>query len=237
MSGPVLGQTQRGESPLASTLSPVHHRPGRPRARRSWPVPAALIVLSIIPLTAGILRVIQLAGGPEIIAPDARIAVSPVPIIIHIVGAAVYALLGILQFIPRFRRRHPAWHRRTGRVLAIAGVLVAGSALWMTLVYARQPGTGDLLYISRLLFGTALAVCLILAIAAVRRGHIAAHRAWMIRAYAIAVAAGTQVFTGGISAAIFGSGALQDDLAKVSAWVINLTVAEWIIRRAARRRG
>jgi hypothetical protein len=27
----------------------------------------------------------------------------------------------------------PAWHRRAGRVLAVAGLLVAISAIWMTL--------------------------------------------------------------------------------------------------------
>lgn len=41
----------------------------RPVRRRSWLVPAALVALSAIPLTAGALRLIQLAGGPGI-APD-----------------------------------------------------------------------------------------------------------------------------------------------------------------------
>lgn len=34
---------------------------------RSWPVPAALAALSAIPLTAGMLRLAQLAGGPAVI--------------------------------------------------------------------------------------------------------------------------------------------------------------------------
>jgi hypothetical protein len=53
----------------------------------------------------------------------------------------------------------------------------------------------------------------------------------MIRAYAIGLAAGMQAITGGIGEALFGIGALQGDLAKASAWVINLAVAEWVIRR------
>jgi Predicted membrane protein (DUF2306) len=88
----------------------------------------------------------------------------------------------------------------------------------------------------RLIFGPAMAACLVLGIAAVRRGDIAAHRAWMVRAYAIGVAAGTQVFTEGIGGAIFGTGALAADLAKGAGWVINLAVAEWALRRPARRR-
>ena len=71
--------------------------------------------------------------------------------------------------------------------------MVAGSALWMTLFYAPQPGTGDLLYVLRLVFGSAMAACLVLGFTAIRRRDIAAHRAWMIRAYAIGLAAGTQV--------------------------------------------
>ncbi|WP_426513449.1 DUF2306 domain-containing protein [Dactylosporangium sp. McL0621] len=70
---------------------------------------------------------------------------SPAPLIAHIAGATVYALGGAFQFVPRLQRNYPSWHRRTGRVLAAAGLLVAGSALWMTLAYSPKPGTGDLL--------------------------------------------------------------------------------------------
>jgi uncharacterized membrane protein len=203
---------------------------------RSWPVSVALVAFSAIPLTAGTLRLIQLAGGPAVIPGDHRFAGFPIPLVVHILGAATYALTGILQFAPRFRRRHPVWHRRAGRVLVVAGLLVAISALWLTLFYEAQPGTGDLLFVLRLLFGSAMAACLVLGIAAVRRGDIATHRVWMVRAYAIGLAAGTQVLTEGIGGAIFGTGVLAADLAKGAGWVINLAVAEWALRRPARRR-
>src|SRR6185437_11429665 len=121
---------------------------------RSWPVPVALLGLSAIPVTAGALRLIQLAGGPALIPADHRFAGFPLPLVVHIVGATTYALVGILQFLPRFRRRHLAWHRRAGRLLGVAGLLVAISALWMTLLYQAQPGTGTLLYVLRLAFGS-----------------------------------------------------------------------------------
>jgi uncharacterized membrane protein len=203
---------------------------------RSWPVPAALLALSVIPVAAGTLRLIQLAGGPAIIPADHRFAGFPAALIGHIVGATLYAVVGTVQFVPRFRRRHRTWHRRAGRVLAVAGLLVAASALWLTLFYQPQPGTGDLLYVLRLLFGSAMAACLVLGVTAARRRDIAAHRAWMIRAYAIGLAAGMQVVTEGIGGAIFGTGVLAADLAKAAGWVINLAVAEWVIRRPARRR-
>jgi len=202
---------------------------------RTWLVPVALVALSAIPLTAGTLRLIQLAGGPAVIPADHRFAGFPLPLVVHILGATTYALVGILQFVPRFRRRHLTWHRRAGRVLAVAGLLVAISALWMTLFYQPQPGSGDLLYVLRLVFGSAMAACLVLGFTAVRRRDIPAHRAWMTRAYAIGLAAGTQAFTGGIGGGIFGTGVLAADLAKGAGWVINLAVAEWALRRPARR--
>ena len=86
----------------------------------------------------------------------------------------------------------------------------------------------------RLVFGSAMAASLVLGFTAIRRRDIAAHRAWMIRAYAIGLAAGTQAFTEGIGDAIFGTGELRGDLAKGAGWVINLAVAEWAIRRPRR---
>lgn len=205
--------------------SPRQSRP------RSWPAPVALLTLSVIPLLAGAFRVVQLMGGPELIPADGRFAGFPLPLLVHVVGASLFLVVGAFQFVPRFRRNHPGWHRGAGRVLAVAGLLVAGSALWMTLLYAAKPGTGSLLYVLRLVFASAMAMCLVLGITAIRRGDVAGHRAWMIRAYAIGLAAGTQAFTGGFGEALFGKGALQGDLAMGSAWVINLAVAEWVIRR------
>lgn len=208
-------------------------RRGRPR---SWPVPVGLIALSAIPLAAGILRLVQLAGGPAVIPADHRFAGFPGALVTHIVGSALFALVGLFQFVPRIRRRHRAWHRRAGRAVVVAGLLVAGSALWLTLFYAAQPGTGDLLYVLRLIFASSMIGCLVLGFTAIRRRQITAHRAWMIRAYALGLGAGTQAFTEGIGGAIFGTGELRGDLAKGAGWVINLAVAEWAIRRPARSR-
>lgn len=201
----------------------------------AWRIPAGLLALSAIPLAAGALRLVQLAGGPAAVPADARFAPFPAPVVVHILGAAVYLVVGVLQFIPRFRRRHRDWHRRAGRVVALAGLAVAGSALWLTLGYPFKPGTGVVLYVLRLFFGAAMAGALIAGVAAIRRRDVRAHRAWMIRAYAIGLAAGTQALTEGIGGALFGTGELAGDLAKAAGWLINLVVAEWIIRRPGRR--
>lgn len=194
-------------------------------------VPVPLLALSLIPFTAGTLRLVQLAGGPEVMPADDRFTGFPAALIAHILGAAVYAIIGAFQFLPRFRRRHLTWHRRAGRALAAAGLVVAGSALWLTLGYAPQPGTGELLFALRLVFSTAMVTALVLGVRAVRARDLVAHRAWMVRAYAIGLAAGTQVFTQGLGGALLGTGELTGDLTKGAGWVVNLLVAEWIIRR------
>jgi uncharacterized membrane protein len=206
-------------------------RRGRPR---SWPTPAGLVVLSAIPLTAGALRLVQLAGGPAVMPADDRFAGFPVALVSHIVGAAVFALIGAFQFVPRLRRR--SWHRRAGRVVAVAGLVVAVSALWLTLFYEPQPGSGALLFAFRLVFAPAMAVCLARGFAAIRRRDVVAHRAWMMRAYAIGLGAGTQAFTEGIGEAVFGHGVVVADLSRGAAWVVNLAIAEWAIHRDHPRR-
>lgn len=203
---------------------------------RSWPAPVALAALSAVPVSVGMLRLVQLGGGPSALPADSRFTGLPLALVVHIVGAATYALLGILQLLPRFRRRHLTWHRRAGRVLVVAGLLVAGSALWLTVFYDAHAGTGPLLFAVRLLVGSAMVVFVILGVTAARRRDIAAHRAWMIRAYALALGAGTQAFTEGFGGALFGTGELRGDLYKTAGWVINLAVAELVIARPARGR-
>jgi uncharacterized membrane protein len=210
------------------TRSTPARRPGS-REQSSWRVPAAMVALTAIPLVAGSLRVLEVAGGPQVLPANPRIDASPAPLVVHVIAAAVFAVVGAFQFPARWRR-HRAWHRRAGRVLVGAGLAVAGSGLWMTLTYPDAPG-GALLWTVRLVVGSAMATCIILGVTTIRRRDVGAHRAWMIRAYALAVAAGTQAFTQGVGEGIFGTSELSTALSVTSGWVINLAVAEWIIRR------
>jgi len=214
------------------------HRPATARGsgRSSQWVPFALIALVLIPAIFGALRLIELAGGPQLMPADPRMTTSPLPVIVHILSALTYAVIGAFQFSARFRRRRPGWHRAAGRILVVLGLAVAVSALWMTLFYPRQPGTGMVAYLFRLTFGSGMAASIILGVTAIRRRDIVHHRAWMTRAYALALGAGTQVFTKGIGPAIFGTSQLVLDLSLGAGWVINLAVAEYIIRRPAHRR-
>ena len=192
-------------------------------------MPIALVALVLIPAFFGSLRLVELAGGPALMPANPRLNASPVPVVVHITSAIGYAALGAFQFSAGLRRRRPGWHRTAGRVLMVLGLAVALSALWLTLFFARQPGTGALAYVLRLAFSSGMAISLVLGLAAIRRGDVPRHRAWMTRAYALGAA--TQVFTLGIGPAVFGHGQLTHDLSLGAAWVINLAVAEYVIRR------
>ena len=205
-------------------------RPTRSTGWGGW-VPFALVALVLIPAIAGSLRLVELAGGPHAMPANPRITASPLPVVVHIMCAVPYAVLGAFQFSSSFRRRRPRWHRASGRVVVVLGLAVAFSALWMTQFYPRQPGTGELAYLFRLAFGSGMAASIILGFTAIRRGEVARHRAWMTRAYALALGAGTQVFTLGIGKALFGTSELTFDLSLGAGWVINLAVAEYVIRR------
>jgi uncharacterized membrane protein len=201
----------------------------------TWRVPIALVALGTVPVIAGALRLVELSGGTATLPSDARYDATPLPVVLHIVCAAVFAILGAFQFAPRLRRRS-GWHRRAGRVLVIAGLGVALSALWLNQYFPREGATRELLYPLRLVFGVAMVAAIVLGFLAARRRDFARHRAWMIRSYAIGLVAGTQVFTLGIGGAIFGTGHLTTALLLAAAWAINLAVAERAIRKRPRRR-
>ena len=221
---------------------PNTSRPGLPRtnAATQWLPAVGLIVLSLIPVIAGAVRLTELMGVPEITPNNARFVASPIPVTVHIVSVILYSLLGALQFVPSLRRGRPSWHRIAGRILVPAGVLVALSALWMNFFYARPPGDGESLVVVRLIVGSLMLASIVLAVLAIRRRDFTSHGAWMTRGYAIALGAGTQVLTMLPWVLIFGPIGAADELPRTvlmtAGWVINLAVAEYVIRRRPARR-
>ncbi|MBG0820369.1 DUF2306 domain-containing protein [Planomonospora sp. ID91781] len=195
-------------------------------------VPAMLILLSAVPVVAGAVRLTELTGGAEITPENARFFAVPLPVVLHIVSVSVYSVLGAFQFAPGFRRRRPGWHRAAGRVLVPSGLVAALTGLWMTVFYPYPVGGSDLLSGIRLVFGTAMALAIVLGFAAIRRRDVVRHRAWMIRGYAIGLGAGTQVLTHLPWVLVFGApGEVATALLMAAGWVINVAVAEWAVRR------
>lgn len=203
-----------------------------------WKVPAALVALSLVPAIAGTFRLLELGSGAEVTAANARFFAHPVATSVHIVSSLVFALLGAFQFSDTIRLRFPGWHRKAGRVLVPAGLVMALSGLWLTLRMPSAPYDGPALFATRVVVGLAILAGLFLGGFAILRRDFTAHRAWMMRAYALGLGAGVQVFTHipwfvfpeirseAIRAVCMGAG-----------WALNLLVCEailWRLRRTPR---
>jgi len=201
--------------------------------RIDWKIPLALLVISAIPFAAGIARLVGLASNTEINADNARFFAAPVPVILHIVGASLFSVLGALQFSTGLRHRNPQLHKVSGRIVVASGVMTAFSGLWMTVMYPIPPELqGDLLYGVRLLVSTAMLISIVLAVIAVMCRDIAKHRAWMIRGYAMGQGAGMQVVVLLPWMLLIGTpSVLQRDVLMSVAWLVNLFIAEWVIHR------
>lgn len=202
--------------------------------KKEWLVPAGLILLSIIPVIAGAARIAQLGGGAEVTPDNARFFASPLPVVLHILSVSLYCIIGAFQFAPSLRRWKPGWHQTIGRWLLVpAGLVAALSGLWMTQFYPWPDGDGVLLYAMRLFFGSAMLLAIILGVVAVRRRDYDGHGEWMIRGYAIGLGAGTQVLTH-IPMLLFPDIVgveLPRAIMMGAGWIINIIVAEWIIRK------
>lgn len=200
--------------------------------RREWLVPVLLILLSVVPAAVGTARLVELALGAQITEANARFFAMPLPAILHIVSLIPYSMIGALQFPTAFRRRRPRLHRNLGRPLIVLGLISALTGLWMTIFNPWPEGDGKGLYVLRLLAGTVMAISIVLSVAAILRRDFIAHGKWMIRGYAIAMGAGTQVLTHLPYFMLVGKPDVPSRAAlMVVAWIINIVVAEWAIRK------
>ena len=104
-------------------------------SKSEWIVFGVIFVYSFIPAFGGLIRVLELAGGPQIAPPNPRALLIPTPIILHILSSFLFCIVGAVQFLPSLPRQHPRAHRIIGRVIAVAGCLSALTGLWMTHFY------------------------------------------------------------------------------------------------------
>lgn len=191
-----------------------------------------LLLISFVPSFGGLLRMLELATNASFLPTNSRVNQAPSPVVIHVISSVLFCLLGAIQFLKSIRLNHPKMHKLFGRLLVVAGVLSAASGLWMTHFYAFPEALqGTLLYVVRIVVSIGMIVCLYKAVSAILHKKTLQHQAWIIRAYALAQGAGTQVLVA-IPWLIAGnepSGVTRDILMSV-AWLINLAVAELIIR-------
>ncbi len=215
--------TTQQTAPTTSTRPPRNKRP-------AWLLPAGFILLSLVPVIGGVLRLTELAGAvPN--EGNARFLAFPLPVILHIVGATVYSLLGAFQFVPSLRRGRGrlSWHRISGRILVPAGVLAGLSGMWLAVSIPRPEAD----VVLRLVFATLMVGSILLGLRAILRRDVRTHRAWMMRGYAIGMGAGTQFLVFVTFGLIAGEPGVTTTIVLMgAAWVINLAVAEVAIRRS-----
>lgn len=143
------------------------------------------------------------------------------------VGALVLAI-GPFQFVPRIRAKWPAFHRWLGRVY-VAGCLVSGVAGF---VLAQSTNAGIVARIGFTLLAVFWIVTTTMAFAKARARRFEEHRRWMIRSYALTLAAVTLRIYLPVSMAGFGMSFLVVyPVISFACWVPNAIVAEWFIRR------
>jgi uncharacterized membrane protein len=203
-------------------------------SRREWAILAIILVYCFVPTFGGLLRVIELGGGPAIVPENPRALADPLPIVLHILSSFLFCIAGTLQFLPSVRRHYPAMHRGAGRMIAAAGCVSALTGFWMTLSYAFPDELqGVLLFWVRIALSLSMVGLIVWAVIAIRSGNVLGHSAAMLRAYAIGQGASTQGLLGIGWLVAFGTeplGPLRDGM-MVFAWALNLLIAEIFISK------
>jgi uncharacterized membrane protein len=157
------------------------------------------------------------------------VAQWPLSALLHFAGGAIALVAGALQLHPGLRVRSLTTHRWTGRLYVLV-VLISGCA---ALVLAPGSFGGPVASTGF----TALAVCWLAstlnAWRHIRQRSIDEHREWMIRSYALTLAAVTlRIY---LPLAQFSNWPMSVAYPAIAwlCWVPNLAVAEWWLRTRA----
>lgn len=163
----------------------------------------------------------------------AVIRASPISEHLHRLGGSALVIAGLLQFSPGLRRRRPALHRAIGRVYVALALVAASSGITMAIAH---PFGGLAETIPGVLFGVLLIVTTIVALRLAMRRRIAAHRAWMIRSFALVLGPMT-IRLVYVPMWMLGGIPERETIAPAFwiGWLVNLGLAELWIRRSRRR--
>jgi len=157
---------------------------------------------------------------------------------VHFLAGAVLLLAGPLQLIPAVRARYPAFHRWTGRLYALSGLL-AGAGGLVHIAFDRTIG-GPVMDVGFAIYGVLMALCSVMTVRAAMQRRFEAHRAFAIRLFALAVGSWLyrleyglwEVFAGGLGRADDFRGWF-DYVMDFFFFAPNLLIAELFIRSRA----
>lgn len=169
------------ETRLTATTAPL------PSGATPWPVRIAWLILALLCLGIAFYAAHYLLHPPRKPA-EALHNPQGVPwLFVHVAGAVTALVLGSFQFLPRLRRGASPPHRWIGR-LYVLGCLAGGAA---GLILAPGSSAGP---IAAAGFGSLAILWMAVTLQgwrAVRQGRFAEHRRWMIRSWALTLAAVT----------------------------------------------
>lgn len=137
-------------------------------------------------------------------------------------------LIGPLQFVSALRAKYPALHRWSGRFY-VAGCILSGIAGFALAQYSFG---GPFARLGFSLLAIAWIVTTSMAFVRARQRAFLSHKMWMIRSYALTLAAVTlrlylPLTTGAMGIDIM----IVYPIIAFVCWVPNAIVAEWIVRR------
>jgi hypothetical protein len=150
-----------------------------------------LVLTGIVMVLLRTINLSQTAFGETSLSADAydrNFADRPGLTLFHMVPGLIFVILGPLQFITKIRFRYINFHRWCGRIYVTSGLLVGVTALILGFVigFGGPVETAAVTFFSLLFL-----IFLGLAFFHILRHEVAAHREWMIRAFALGLAVTT----------------------------------------------
>lgn len=149
-------------------------------------------------------------------------------LIVHGSVGALALALGPFQFVERLRRMRPFWHRMSGRLYLMCILISGSTGLWLAFYTpGGLPATSGFFILAVLWLVTGA-----LALRAVLKRDFDAHRAWMMRSYALTFGAVTLRIYLGLGVPVAGIPFDQVyGMAAWASWAVNLIFVEWVLLR------
>jgi uncharacterized membrane protein len=212
-------------------------RPGdivRLLSRIGFVVVLFLVALALLSVAIRFVRTIDVllhgASHPASSGPfESRYEAHPYLTLIHVVAGFFFMITGPVQFVESIRLRRPSWHRLSGRIFIVSGVVCAVSALMFVAVLPVFGSFSSSVAVSlgSILFLIAIARAYVL----IRRRQVRKHREWMIRAFALGLGIATfRLLLPILNSPLIGASFMEAwDTVTWLGFSINLLVAEaWI---------
>ena len=193
-----------------------------------WWWPAALLAVGVAGYSLRYVIVGEAAFTPEL-ADSFRARI--VPLLIHTTFGPIALLLGLVNLLPAMRRRRWPLHRLLGRIYMISGLTLGLAGGYLAFFAAG----GTIARIGFLALAVGTVSTIVLGYFSIRRRDIVEHREWMLRSYSLIF--GAVMLRIWLPILIIANGGEFLPAYRIVAWlawVPNILVAEWIIRRGWR---